>query len=228
MLRKDLHEKNRLSWNAAMPAQSSHKRDQAAFLRTDGTALFPEERELLGDITGLSVVHMLCNDGEATLSCAKLGATVTGVDISDAAIHIARRLSVETGIAATFHCMDIYDWLEQAGEEGQRFDRAFASIGVFNWLSDLPLWARGVTRILQPGGRLVVVDYHPLLWTLDARAQIAGPYFRDAEYYGGEWGVGDYVGDAEGALSPSGYEAGVQHFQKESPLIMHCNTRRLA
>ncbi|MGH2345354.1 MAG: class I SAM-dependent methyltransferase, partial [Chloroflexota bacterium] len=112
MPRKDLHEKNRLSWNAAMPAQNSHKQDQAAFLRAGGSTLFPEERELLGDIAGLSLVHLLCNDGESTLSCAQLGATVTGVDISDAAIEIARRLARETRIAATFHCMDVFDWIE--------------------------------------------------------------------------------------------------------------------
>jgi hypothetical protein len=74
-----------------MPAQNSHKRDQATFLRAGGCALFLEERELLGDLAGLSLVHLLCNDGEGTLSCANLGATVTGMDISDAAIAIARR-----------------------------------------------------------------------------------------------------------------------------------------
>jgi SAM-dependent methyltransferase len=217
MLRKDLHEKNRLSWNAAMPAQNSHKQDQAAFFRAGGSALFPEERELLGEITGLSLVHLLCNDGEGTLSCANLGAQVTGVDISDAAIQIARRLSVETGIPATFHCMDVFDWLEQAAETGVRFDRAFASIGVLNWLSDLSLWMRGVAEILRPGGRLVVVDFHPLLWTLDDQARFSSPYFRDVDYYGGDWGVGDYVRDAEGALSPSGYAEGVRDFQNASP-----------
>jgi SAM-dependent methyltransferase len=217
MLRKDLHEKNRLSWNAAMPAQNSHKRDQAAFLRAKGSTLFPEERELLGDIFGLSLVHLLCNDGEGTLSCAHLGATVTGVDISDAAIQIARRLSTETGIAATFQCGDIFDWLEQAVEDGRRFDRAFASIGVLNWLSDLSLWMRGVAGILRPGGRLVVVDYHPLLWTLDDQARFSTPYFRDAAYYGEDWGVGDYVRDAEGALSPSGYAAGTPDFENALP-----------
>ncbi len=66
MLRRDLHEQNRLSWNKAMPAQNSHKRDQAAFLRAGGVSLFPEERELLGDLAGLSLAHLLCNDGQGT------------------------------------------------------------------------------------------------------------------------------------------------------------------
>ncbi len=217
MLRKDLHEKNRLSWNAAMPAQNSHKRDQAAFLRANGSALFPEERELLGDIAGLSLVHLLCNDGEGTLSCANLGARVTGVDISDEAIQIARRLSAETKIPAVFHRMDVFDWLEQAVEDGPRYDRAFASIGVLNYLSDLALWMRGVAGILRSGGRLVVVDFHPLLWTLDAQARFSAPYFRDADYYGGDWGIGDYVRDAAGALSPSGYVEGTPDFANALP-----------
>ncbi len=217
MVRRDLHEQNRLSWNAAMPAQNSHKRDQAAFFRAGGVSLFPDELELLGDLAGSSLAHLLCNDGEGTLSCANLGATVTGVDISDEAIAIARRLADEAGIAATFHRMDVYDWLEQAARDEQRFDRAFCSIGVMNWLSDLPTWARGVAAVLRPGGRLVVVDYHPLVWTLDDQGRVAFPYFADETHSGGRWGVGDYVGGADGALSPSGHLAGNTAFRNPHP-----------
>jgi len=217
MPRKDLHEQNRLSWNEAMPAQNSHKRDHAAFLRAGGVSLFPDERALLGDLAGLSLAHLLCNDGEGTLSCANLGATVTGVDISDAAIAIARRLAAESGIPATFHRMDVYDWLEQAARDDQRFDRVFCSIGVLNWLSDLPLWARGVAAVLRPGGRLVVVDFHPLVWTLDERGQFTFSYFVGGAPSGGGWGVGDYVGDSEGAMSPSGHLAGVTTLDNPHP-----------
>lgn len=217
MVRRDLHEQNRHSWNAAMPAQHSHKRDQAAFFHAGGVSLFPDELELLGDLAGLSVAHLLCNDGEGTLSCANLGATATGVDISDEAIALARRLADEAGIAATFRRMDVYDWLEEAAREGRRFDRAFCSIGVMNWLSDLPAWARGATAVLRPGGRLVVVDYHPLIWTLDDEGQIAFPYFADGAHSAGLWGVGDYVGGAEGGLSPSGHLAGDAAFHNPQP-----------
>ncbi len=41
MVRRDLHEQNQLSWNAAMPAQHSHKRDQAAFFRAGGRVALP-------------------------------------------------------------------------------------------------------------------------------------------------------------------------------------------
>ena len=89
-LKKDLHERNRLSWNAATQAHNSHKRDQAGFLRRGGSTLYKEEIELLGDVTGLSLVHLQCNSGQDTLSWAARGARVTGVDISDEAIAFGR------------------------------------------------------------------------------------------------------------------------------------------
>src|SRR5215471_19282234 len=108
-MRKDLHEENRLSWDAATVAHNSHKGDQAAFLRNGGSTLYPEEIEVLGDVRGLSVVHLQCNAGQDTLSIAQLGAVMTGVDISDTAIDFARQLSQDSGIPATFVRSDVYD-----------------------------------------------------------------------------------------------------------------------
>ena len=85
-MRKDLHEANRLSWNAATQAHNSHKIDQAGFLRRGGSTLFAEELALLGDVRGLRIAHLQCNAGQDSLSLAALGALVTGVDISDEAI----------------------------------------------------------------------------------------------------------------------------------------------
>ena len=99
MPQRNLHEANRLSWNEATKAHNSHKGDQAAFFRTGGSTLRPEEIALLGDIRGQVLVHLQCNAGQDTLSIAsKLRATVTGVDISDEAIDFARKLSVASGI----------------------------------------------------------------------------------------------------------------------------------
>ena len=60
----EYHEANRLSWNEATVAQNSHKKDQAGFLRRGGSTLFPEEVELLGDLTGKRLVHLQCNAGQ--------------------------------------------------------------------------------------------------------------------------------------------------------------------
>ena len=111
MTQHDLHEDNRVSWNLATEAHNSHKHDQAAFFRAGGSTLFPDEIELLGDLRGKSLLHLQCNAGQDTLSLARLGAAVTGVDISDTAIAFARQLSSDTEIPASFERADIFDWL---------------------------------------------------------------------------------------------------------------------
>jgi 2-polyprenyl-3-methyl-5-hydroxy-6-metoxy-1,4-benzoquinol methylase len=143
MPHNQFHEANRLSWNEAIEARNRLKGDEVAFFLAGGTTLVPEERALLGDLSGLSVVHLQCNCGEDTLSLAQLGAIATGVDISDTAIETARSLSVGCGIPATFYRMDVYDWLEQVAPEIPRFDVVFCSAGSVIWLSDLTRWARG-------------------------------------------------------------------------------------
>jgi len=109
MTNRALHEANRASWNAATLAHNSHKGDQASYLREGGCTLFPEELTLLGDLQGKDLVHLQCNAGQDTLSLARRGARVTGVDISDEAISFARELSRQAGLPATFHRRDVYD-----------------------------------------------------------------------------------------------------------------------
>jgi SAM-dependent methyltransferase len=218
-VRKDLHEENRLTWNEATVAHNSHKGDQVAFFRTGGSTLYPEERELLGDIQGLSVIHLQCNSGQDTLSLVRLGARVTGVDISENAIDFARSLSHETGIPATFHRMDIYEWFEEAARGLQRFDLAFCSYGVLCWLSDVQAWAKGIATILTSGGRLVLIDYHPVarMCTWDLRRQYS--YFTNGEPLTFEQGLGDYVALSGQGLPGMEYAEGVKNFK--NPYRMH-------
>ncbi|MCR9247485.1 MAG: class I SAM-dependent methyltransferase [bacterium] len=202
--RRAFHEQNRRSWNAVTAAHNSHKRDQAEFLAAGGSTLFSDELELLGDVAGLDLVHLQCNCGQDSLALAKLGATVTGIDIGDEPIRFARELSKATGIAATFHRDDVFDWL--AGTDA-RFDVAFASYGVIGWLCDLERWARGVARVLRPGGRLVLLEFHPLVWSYGPGGELVEPYFIDGAI--DENGVNDYVGQE---LAPSGFDVGVEEF----------------
>lgn len=198
-------EENRISWNAATKRHNSHKGDQAAFLRGGGTTLFPEEVALLGDIRGKSLLHLQCNSGQDTLSLAsQLGALVTGVDLSDEAIRFAQQLSAGSGIPGEFICADVYDWL---GHNERQFDVVFLSYGAIIWLHDLQEWAQGIAWALRPGGRLVVVEFHPLLGILDGA--LSGDWSEASDYMGGQHygfdqGVGDYVAEAGGALTHCG------------------------
>jgi SAM-dependent methyltransferase len=201
---QELHQQNRRSWNHATRAHNEHKGDQAAFLRNGGSTLFPEELELLGDLRGKRLVHLQCNSGQDSLSLAARGAQVTGVDISDEAIEFARTLSSGSGIAATFDRADVYDWLTTATGP---FDIVFSSYGALCWLSDLPTWARGIARLLAPGGRLVIMEFHPVLNLFDDDGHITSKLTVGGGGGHIQWdkGVGDYVAASQGALPAGEY-----------------------
>ena len=217
MLRKDLHDENRLAWNEATKAHNSHKKDQAGFFRRGGQTLFPEEKQLLGDISGLSLVHLQCNAGQDTLSLAGLGATVTGVDISDEAIKFARQLSADSGITATFLRADVYDWLASSSGGSPGYDVVFSSYGALAWLSDIKLWAKGVAGVLKPDGRLALMEFHPAAMIFDDDWTIKHPYFANGAAFTWEDGIGDYVAQSGQTLAPSGYLDGVADFRNPHP-----------
>jgi 2-polyprenyl-3-methyl-5-hydroxy-6-metoxy-1,4-benzoquinol methylase len=216
-MHKNLHEENRLAWNAATVAHNSHKGDQAAFFRNGGNKLYPEEKALLGDIRGLSVVHLQCNSGQDTLSMAQMGAIVTGVDISDTAIEFARKLSHDSDVPATFYRADVYDWLEETARSTQRFDIAFCSYGALVWLSDLEAWARGIAAILKPGGRFVIVEYHPVMHMFDEQMQRKYSYFNNGEADTFFPGIGDYVARSHDEMDGKTYVEGIVDFQNPYP-----------
>jgi SAM-dependent methyltransferase len=211
--RRDLREQNRLSWNAVAGAHESHRGGLAGFLRAGGSTLFSEELELLGDLEGKTLAHLQCNSGGDSLSLALRGATVTGVDISDEAVSSARGLSKEAGIPVSFERADVYDWLEEAAREGRRFDAVFSSYGVVCWLPDLDAWAQGIAAILKGGGRFVLVDFHPAADMFDERWAHARDYPSGGELLVLEEGVGDYVAESEGGLTPAGFVEGTRDFE---------------
>ncbi len=202
----DSHAKNRVSWNAATRQHNSHKGDQAAFLRDGGTTLFPEEIELLGDIRGKTLVHLQCNSGQDTLSIANhLGADVTGVDISDEAVTFAQQLSADSEIPGQFVRADVFDWFAQ---NSTQYDILFSSYGAIGWLSDLVSWGAGVAAALKPGGRFVLVEFHPALGMVDYDDPTRIIY----DYGGGKReefddGVGDYVAMSGSGLTQDGSDA---------------------
>ncbi|MCP4591469.1 MAG: class I SAM-dependent methyltransferase [bacterium] len=215
---QSIHEVNRLSWNAATAAHNSHKHDQAGFLRQGGSTLFPEEIDLLGEVSGRRLLHLQCNAGQDTLSLASRGATVTGIDISDEAIRFARQLSTESGIPATFDRTDLYDWLEAPPDGDARFDIVFCSYGAICWLSDLERWARGVAGMLIPGGRFVTLEFHPASMMYNERLELEYSYFGNGVPQKWEDGVDDYVAASEDCLTPSGYQDGIAAFSNPHPV----------
>lgn len=163
-------EANRATWNVWMTRDTSsdHYKDVARFQAT-GSSLRPIEREALGDVAGKSLLHLQCNLGSETLSWARLGARVTGVDISDVAITFARKLASEGGLSeqARFLRADLYALPETLDE---RFDLVTASYGALCWAPDLAAWAQVAAHYVAPGGTLLLVDFHPIGMAFSADA----------------------------------------------------------
>jgi len=122
------------------------------------------EKSLLGDVAGKNLLHLQCHFGQDSLSLARMGAKVTGVDISDKAIMRARELNEKLGLNANFVCSDIYDFKNSISEQ---FDIVFTSYGTIGWLPDLNKWASVIERSLKPGGRFIFVEFHPVIWMYD-------------------------------------------------------------
>jgi 2-polyprenyl-3-methyl-5-hydroxy-6-metoxy-1,4-benzoquinol methylase len=129
------------------------------------TSLNPAEIREIGDVKGKSLLHLQCHFGQDTLSFARMGARVTGCDLSDEAIATANALATEVGLSdAKFVCCNVYDL--PAHLQGQ-FDIVFTSYGTIGWLPDLQPWAEVIAHFLKPGGVFYMIDFHPVLWMMD-------------------------------------------------------------
>ncbi len=122
------------------------------------------ELNLLGDVSGLSILHLQCHFGQDTISLSRLGAQTTGVDLSDKAIEKAIELANLTQSNAQFVCCDLYSLPQHLN---QQFDIVFTSYGTIGWLPDLDKWAKVIHHFLKPDGRFVFVEFHPVVWMFD-------------------------------------------------------------
>jgi SAM-dependent methyltransferase len=167
-------EANRLAWNTRTPVHvRSSFYDVDGFLA--GACSLPAiDVEAVGDVAGRSLLHLQCHFGMDTLSFARRGARVVGLDFSDVAIAEARRLAERAGLSGRFVCADVHD-APAAVEE--RFDKVYVSYGAIPWLPDLRPWARAVADCLVPGGTLHLHEFHPVLSMLaDDELTLAYPW----------------------------------------------------
>jgi SAM-dependent methyltransferase len=128
------------------------------------TSLNPIELGLLPNVKGKSMLHLQCHFGQDTISWQRLGATVTGVDLSDNAIKEARLLNDKCSTDANFICSDVFSLPDI---HDSKYDIVFTSYGTIGWLPNLDRWAEVVSHHLKPGGTFLIVDFHPMIWMYD-------------------------------------------------------------
>jgi SAM-dependent methyltransferase len=184
---EDYAELNRANWDERAPAHAASP-DYAVDRFASDPAYLSEvvrfDRPLLGDVSGLRGVHLQCHIGTDTISLARLGADMTGLDFSPASIAQARGIAGLAGAGVRFVQAGVYDALTVL--EPRSFDLVYTGIGALCWLPDIARWAAVVAGLLRPGGRLFIREGHPMLWALeDARPDrllvVEYPYFERGE-----------------------------------------------
>jgi SAM-dependent methyltransferase len=177
---------NRANWDERAPAHAASPGYAVEQFENDPSFLSHVVRfdlPRLPDISGMRGVHLQCHIGTDTVSLARLGARMTGLDFSPTAIAEARRISELAGADVDFVEADLYGAPDVLPNEA--FDLVFTGIGALCWLPDIRRWARVVATLLRPGGRLFIREGHPILWAIDERhvdSLVVGfPYFETAE-----------------------------------------------
>lgn len=171
-------------WNELVDINAKSKLYDLDGFKSGESSLFPIERKEIGDVEGKTLLNLQCHFGMDTLSFARMGAKVTGVDFSDKAIALARQLSEELDIPAEFINANIYD-IPDILED--KFDIVFTSNGVIGWLPDLYKWAEVIDYCLKPRGTFYIVENHPFGNLIDEKYekafQVGYDYFNEGKPY---------------------------------------------
>lgn len=170
---------NRANWDERVPIHlASDFYDVPGFVAGDD-ALRDFELAEVGDVDGRTLLHLQCHIGLDTLSWARRGATVTGLDFSAPAVDVARGLAEQIGATtARFVAADVYDAV--AALAGQTFDIVYTGLGALCWLPDIDRWARTAAALVAPGGFLYLAEFHPYADILaDDGRTLAADYFRN-------------------------------------------------
>ncbi|GAA0554178.1 class I SAM-dependent methyltransferase [Paractinoplanes ferrugineus] len=179
-------EVNRANWDDRAPAHAASPSYAVAKFASDPSYLSQVvafDLPRLGDLTDQRGIHLQCHIGTDTVSLARLGARMTGLDFSEKSLHEARRIVQLAGADVKFVQSNVYDAVEAVGTG---YDFVYTGIGALCWLPDIARWARTVSALLRPGGRLFIREGHPVLWSIDETAPgndlvIKYPYFERAE-----------------------------------------------
>ncbi|MFT4759666.1 MAG: SAM-dependent methyltransferase [Paraglaciecola sp.] len=183
----DYFKNNQELWDEKVPVHLQSEMYDLKNFKKGKTSLNSFELEGLGEVAGQKMLHLQCHFGLDSLSWARMGAKVTGVDLSPVAIQTAKDLNKELGLDAEFLVSNI---LELDKNLKGQFDTIFTSYGTIVWLPDLDEWARIINHFLKPGGTFYIVDFHPVIQMFDwENSRITYPYFNRKVFYEEEEGT---------------------------------------
>ena len=198
---------NQAYWDKVTPSHVTSPAYRTDDFRRGENVLDPIVRAAVGDVAGQRLLHLQCHFGLDTLSLARMGARVTGLDFSKPAIEQARALAKAAGIDADFIECDVLEPPSDLGE----FDIAFASWGAIYWIADLKRWMQVAANALRPGGRLLLCEGHPAMGMLDDRGAADAPFTVRYPYDSTELQIDEVEHDYAGAATGGGRTEGYAH-----------------
>jgi SAM-dependent methyltransferase len=166
---------NKHSWNKRTEVHYKSEFYDNENFKITGNSLNEIELQFLKAIRGKKILHLQCHFGQDSISLSKLGAEVTGVDLSDVAIEKAENLAKEMGDGSRFICSDIYNL---PNVHNEKYDMVFSSYGTVGWLPDSDKWSSVISHFLKPGGKFIFAEFHPVVWMFDDKVEkVAYRYF---------------------------------------------------
>jgi SAM-dependent methyltransferase len=171
-------ETNRALWDEWAEINARSASYDLAEFRRGGVRLRDYEIEEVGPVSGKTLLHLQCHFGIDSLSWARLGAKVTGIDFSERAIELATGVAAELGIDASFIRSNLYDLPRHVDGE---FDIVYTSRGVLCWLPRIRPWADVVARFVKPGGLFYITETHPILEAYEDDFTLKFPYWEREE-----------------------------------------------
>lgn len=182
---------NKDLWNQRTALHKDSSFYNLAGFKAGENVLKPIELNELGDVKRKKMLHLQCHFGMDSLNWAKLGADVTGIDLSDKAIDEAKKLNDELGLKTKFVCCNVYDLHPQSiasskvyplgGDLEADFDIVFTSYGVIGWLPDLDKWAELIAYYLKIGSIFYMAEFHPVVWMFDDEFTHIQYYYENRE-----------------------------------------------
>ena len=193
-------EANRARWDETVAIHAASEFYGVDRFLAGESTLLPLDIEEVGEVAGKSLLHPQCHFGLDTLSWARMGADVVGVDFAPSAVETAREISQRADLKAEFVESELYASPEILAQRLGTFDIVYVNLGALCWLPDIAGWARVCAGFLRRGGMLYVRDVHPMAQALDDESvpgelRLLYPYFETTQpqhWVGGE----DYADDS--------------------------------
>jgi ubiquinone/menaquinone biosynthesis C-methylase UbiE len=137
--------------------------------------------ELLGPLEGKRVLDAGCGDGMYALAASERGALVTGIDLSTDMLAVARARGAASGL--------VVDWTPADVRAIPFPDASFDVVMAITLLCLVPdpmSAVRELSRVLAPGGRLMIGDLHVRsLWAIERRIRgwAGNAFWRGAHFW---------------------------------------------